>query len=273
MTNLITRITTWLNTAWAFLKRNWAIIVPPTVVVITLGLAAVAATTTLTRCGCQGPVLTPTPTVYPTVPPTVTVSPSPTPVWEPPATPTPQPSASVITGTNALEWDMMYNVSPVALTWGWDENCHLVVVDDASERTYETACGETAYHYTASYAYPYAVDRQVTTCISELVYRYVVDVEVRQNGEVVRAITHVMALAGMAALEGTPMPTTGQYDGDLPWEISTAGATGQFEVWVRGRWVADDCDELPIFVTYKAGDDGLVPRDERGFSLAGVYER
>ena len=81
MANLITRITTWLTTAWAFIKRNWAIIVPPTVVVVTLGLAAVAATTTLTRCGCQGPVLTPTPTA--TVPPTVTASPSPTPVITP----------------------------------------------------------------------------------------------------------------------------------------------------------------------------------------------
>jgi len=267
MANLITRITTWLTTAWAFIKRNWAIIVPPTVVVITLGLAAVTATTTLTRCGCQGPV-SPLPTP-------VSPLPTPTPVWEPPQTPTPVPGASnMVTGTHALKWDVAYNVSPISVSWGWDENCHLVVIDDASGQVYTTTCGETAYHYTMSrYAYAYARQVYTTTCTSELAYRYVIDVEVRQDGEVVRAITHVMALTGMTALEGTPMPTTGQYDGDLPWEISTAGVTGQFEVWVRGRWVADDCDELPIFVTYKAGDDGLVPRDERGFSLVGVYER
>ena len=69
MTDLIDRLTA----AWAFLKRNWAIIVPPTVVVVTLLLAAVTATTTLRSCGCQGPI-----------------SPLPTPI-SPPPTPTPTP--------------------------------------------------------------------------------------------------------------------------------------------------------------------------------------
>ena len=176
MTNLITRITTWLNTAWLFVKRNWAIIVPPTVVVVTLGLAAVAATTTLTRCGCQGPV-SPLPTP-------VSPLPTPTPVWEPPQTPTPVPGASnMVTGTHALKWDVVYNISPASLTWAWDEDCHLVVIDDASGRTYKTTCGEMAVYQAVSYAYPY--DRQVhtPTCISELVYRYIVDVEIRHIGD------------------------------------------------------------------------------------------
>ena len=289
----MTDLTTRLAAAWLFVKRNWAIIVPPTVVVVALGLAAVTATTTLTRCGCQGPIPTPTPVVTPTptmtptatippptptatIPPTVTVTPvqtptpTSTPVWEPPVTPTPIPGAnSMVTGTHALKWDVVYNISPASLTWAWDEDCHLVVIDDASGRTYKTTCGEMAVYQAVSYAYPY--DRQVhtPTCISELVYRYIVDVEIRQDGEVVRSETITTTLTGLTADE---MPTTGQYDGDVPWKISAAGVTGQFEVWTCGRWVSD-CDELPSFVMYREGDDGLVPRDGRGFSLVGVYER
>jgi len=261
MTDLITRLTTWLKAAWAFLKRNWPIIVP-TVFVLALALAAVTATTTLRSCGCQGPIPTPTPVLTPT--------PTSTPVWEPPVTPTPIPGAnSMVTGTHALKWDVVYNISPASLTWAWDEDCHLVVIDDASGRTYKTTCGEMAVYQAVSYAYPY--DRQVhtPTCISELVYRYIVDVEIRQDGEVVRSETITTTLTGLTADE---MPTTGQYDGDVPWKISAAGVTGQFEVWTCGRWVPD-CDELPSFVMYREGDDGLVPRDERGFSLVGVYER
>ena len=271
MTNLITRITTWLNTAWAFLKRNWAIIVPPTVVVVTLGLAAVAATTTLTRCGCQGPVLTPTPTVYPTVPPTVTPSPSPTPVWEPPVTPTPQPGANVVTGTHALKWDTVYNIAPGEFDWGWDKDCHLVAIDTASGQVYTTTCGAVAYHYTMSYSDVYRQQVYTTTCTGGLSYVYVIDVEVRQDGAVVRRKTITTTLTGMAALAGTPCPTTGQYNGDLPWEIGLTD-TGRFEVWERGQWVPN-CDGLPTNVTYREGDDGLVPQDERGFSLVGMYER
>jgi len=103
MTNLITRITARLAAAWAFLKRNWAIIVPPTVVAVTLGLAAVAATTTLTRCGCSGPVPTPTPTATPTVTPVVT--PTPTAMVPPTVTIEPTP---VITPSTACSFGLWY---------------------------------------------------------------------------------------------------------------------------------------------------------------------
>jgi len=152
-----------------------------------------------------------------------------------------------VTGTHALVWDVMYNVSPGAFEWGWDKDGYLVVIDAHSGQVY------------------------TTTCTGELVYRYVIDVEVRRYGAVIRRKTITTTLMGMAALTGTPMPMTGQYDGDLPWEISLTD-TGQFEVWEWGRWVPD-CDELPTFTAYREGDGGLVPQDEHGFSLVGVYER
>jgi len=241
MTDLITRITTWLDTAWLFVKRNWAIIVP-TVVVVTLLLVAVTATTTLRSCGCQGPIPTPTVTLGPTA------THTPTPMWEPPETPTPVSGGDDITGTHALVWDRMYNVGPGELEWAWDKGGHLVVVDVASGRVY------------------------TTTCTGELAYTYVIDIEVRQDGAVVRGETITTTLTGMAADAGTPCPTTGQYDGGQPWKTSLAGLTGRLEVWARGQWVPN-CDELPTVTAYREGDGGLVAQDEQGFSLVGVYER
>ena len=258
MTDLINRITAWLATAWLFIKRNWPIIVP--VAAVALALAAVTATTTLRSCGCQGPVPTPT----------VIVTPSPTPIFEPPQTPTPIPGAhNVVTGTHELHWDTVYNVSPGAFDWGWDKDCHLVVIDAASGQVYTTTCGGVAYHYTASYVdgRPYRA-----VCTGGLSYVYVIDIEVRQDGAVVRGETITTTLTGMAADAGTPCPTTGQYDGGQPWKTSLAGLTGRLEVWARGQWVPN-CDELPTVTAYREGDGGLVAQDEQGFSLVGVYER
>jgi len=317
MTDIITRLTAWLKTAWAFIKRNWPIIVPAAVV-LALALSIVTATTTLRSCGCQGPVLTPTATAPPTatIPPTVTVppsptvtdiptdtptdtptetptatpspvpgtptstplwlltptststpGPSPTPVFEPPVTLTPVQVADEVTGTHSLIWDAMYNVSPVVRKWAWDEDCHIVV--GIGGRMYTTTCGAAVAHQ--SYAYPYNVE--VVTCAGGLVYRYVMDIEVRrhQDGEVVQSRTTTTTLT---ALTAQTMPTSGQYDGELPWQILTEGITGEFEVWERGRWVPN-CPELPTITVYRyrEGDDGFTPQDGRGFSLMGAYVR
>jgi len=333
MTDLITRLTTWLKAAWAFLKRNWPIIVP-TVFVLALALAAVTATTTLRSCGCQGPTLTPTATApptetvpptetpLPTVPPTSTpaptsthtpsptVPPSPTPtgtpgpsptptgtpmglptptstptplptptstpggtstpVFIPPTTPTVQPGTDVVTDAHGLMWDVKYNVSPASLSWTWDGDCYIVATNDATGQVYTTTCGGTMTRHYAEYA-----DSGVytTTCTYTPVYRYIFDVEIRrQSGAVLRTRTVTTALTAMIVDAGTPMPTSGQYNGEQWWGIPTDGITGRFEVWTCGRWVSD-CDELPAFPTYQEGSGGLVPRDGRGFSLVGVYER
>jgi len=273
---LAERISEWVS------ERRWVLVAIAAIGAIALRACSVVpviiVATTLSRCGCSSPVPTPTPSPspYPTVPPTVTAmpSPTPTPVWEPTpsVTPTPQPATDLVTDTQALLWDLMFNVSPVALDWGWDKDCNLVVIDTASGHVYTTTCGGVAYHYTASDADAYPRQVYTTTCGGELVYRYVIDIEVRQDGEVVRSDTHVMALTAMTVLAGTPMPTTGQYDGDLPWQISLVGLTGRLEVWERGQWVPN-CDALPMFITFQAGTDGLVLQDEQGFSLVGVYEK
>ena len=213
MTNLITRITTWLNTAWLFVKRNWAIIVPPTVVVVTLGLAAVAATTTLTRCGCQGPV--PTVTPYPTVPPTVTAMPSltptapttpgtptptplglPTPTSTPPPTPTP-----VITPTQAL-------------------TCSFALM-------YEHTDGSPAF---------YTVDVTDTVSRPEPVYRLDARWRVEEDGAMVSQGTIPNALEPITASMTVEFTPTGQLNGDLVF-TPTVPYSGMFDVYVYGCWV------------------------------------
>lgn len=231
-----------LRKLWEFLKRNWPVV---TAVIGALALVAVLATSTVTlqSCGCQGPTVTPVPSVTPIPTPVVTFAPTPV------ASPTPQPATGIVTDVHRLWWESVYGAGPIDLAWGWDSDGYVIAMDVDTEVVY------------------------TTTCTSTPVWHYVIDVEVRRgDGTVVRRTAMETGLSSMAAEEGTPMPRWGQYDGDLPWEVGLVGLTGELEVWGRGRWMPD-CDRLPIYTTYDQLPNGFTPQDERGFSRVGVYER
>lgn len=215
-----------------------------------IGGSAFTAATTLTRCGCSGPTRTPTPTATPMPTPTATPEPGTTPTvrptWTPLPTrtptlvPSPSPTSETVEGVRRLYWDTMHGISPMDLAWEWNDDGYIVAVDATGQE--------------------YA-----TTCTDALVYVYVIDVEVRQDGEVVRAEQVVTGLEAMTAEAGTPMPNSGQYDGDQAWSIPVDGG----EVWVRGRWLPN-CADLPPVPVWHVTDAGLAPTDERGFVLVEV---
>ena len=231
MTDIITRLITWLDTAWLFVKRNWPIIVPA-VVVITLGLAAV----------------TPTPTVTPTATATVTATvepPSTATVWPPVPTPTPA-AGDVVSDVEVMAWDALPVVAQSYYALTWDE-AHAISIDCIGGY-----CADE---------FPLEVDYTLTVTPTYVLW---VDLEARNGDDVLAAASIETAMIGARE------PGVGDYDGAQPWAWDTGLPTWtQFTLWRRGVWRGDGLPDLVLPV--QMDGDVVMALDSRGFARVREY--